>query len=49
MEKISKLEITESEKKVLEIIRSVDFGEVNVIIQNNKPIRIEEVKKSIKI
>jgi len=49
MDNVNKLEITESEKRVLEIIRSVDFGEINIIIQNNKPIRVEEIKKSIKI
>ena len=39
----------EQEKKLLEIIREVDYGEIKVIINNGKPIRIEELKKSIKL
>jgi|LGOV01.1.fsa_nt_gb hypothetical protein len=49
MGKVIKPDITESEKKILDVIRSVDFGEINVIVQNNKPIRIERVTESIKI
>mgnify|MGYP000123832311 CR=1 FL=1 len=43
------MELTESERKILEILRSMQFGEVRIIITDNKPVRIEEIKRSIKL
>lgn len=42
-------ELTSQEKQVLELMRKVDFGEIRIIINNGKPVRVEEVKKSILI
>jgi hypothetical protein len=39
----------EKEKKLLRIIKEIGFGEIKVIINEGKPIRIEELKKSIKL
>ena len=41
--------LDEKEKKLLKIIREIGFGEIKVIINEGKPIRIEELKKSIKL
>lgn len=41
--------ITVEEKRILEIIRKIDYGEVRVIVTGGKPLRIEEIKKSIKL
>lgn len=41
--------IDEKEKKLLKIIREVGFGEIKVIVNDGRPIRIEELKKSIKL
>jgi hypothetical protein len=41
--------LNEKEKKLLKIIREIGFGEIKVIINEGKPIRIEELKKSIKL
>lgn len=41
--------ISSHERKVLEIIRNLDFGEVRIVITDGKPTRIEEIKKSIKL
>lgn len=41
--------ITSQEKRLCELIRTVGHGELRVIIQDNKPIRVEELKKSIKL
>ena len=41
--------ITEKEKKLLKIIKEIGFGEIKVIINDGKPIRIEELIKSIKL
>ncbi|QEH71008.1 DUF2292 domain-containing protein [Cellulosilyticum sp. WCF-2] len=49
--KSKELSITcsEEEKKLLEHIRSLSFGEIMIFIQAGKPIRIELIKKSIKL
>ena len=41
--------IDEKEKKLLKLIREIGFGEIKVIINDGKPIRVEELKKSIKL
>ncbi|WP_130862921.1 DUF2292 domain-containing protein [Bacilliculturomica massiliensis] len=41
--------LDEREQKLLEIIRDVGFGELKVIINDGRPVRIEEMKKSIKL
>lgn len=40
---------TEKEIKLLEIIRNTEYGEIRIIVQEGKPIRVEEIKKSIKL
>ncbi|VFB15693.1 Uncharacterised protein [Urinicoccus massiliensis] len=47
--KKTKEEISERESKLLNLIRQTSFGEVKIIIQDGEPIRVEEVKKSIKL
>lgn len=44
-----KIMVTEKEKKVIELIRNTGFGELKIIIQNQEPVRIEEITKSIKL
>ena len=46
---IKKDVLSKPEEKILEIIRNMDFGEVRIMITDGKPIRIEEIKKSIKL
>jgi hypothetical protein len=43
------LECDEKEEKIIELIRKMDFGEIKVIVQDGNPIRIEEIRKSIKL
>ena len=40
---------TKEEKKLIELIRKIDFGEARVVMIDGKPTRIEEIKKSIKL
>lgn len=47
--KTEKMELTEAEKKILSIIRKIQFGEVRIVITDQKPVRIEEIKRSIKL
>ena len=41
--------ISEQELKLLELIRSMEDGEVSVRIANGKLVRIEEVQKGIEL
>lgn len=43
------LDCDEREKNIIMLMRRMDFGEIKIIIQNGIPIRIEEVKRSIKL
>ena len=43
------IELTSQEKKLIDVIRKVQYGEVKIIITDGTPVRIEEVKKSIKL
>ena len=40
--------LSKAETELIKAIRSLDFGEVRVIVKDN-PIRIEEIKKSIQL
>ena len=40
---------TEQEKKVVEILRGLDYGEVRIAVKSGVPVHIEEIKKSIKL
>lgn len=37
------------EKRLIKLIRDTGFGELKIIIQNQEPVRIEEITKSIKL
>lgn len=41
--------LDEKEKKLLAIIKEVNFGEIRVIVTEGKPVRVEEIRKSIKL
>ena len=42
-------DITEREKKLILMIRELKFGEMQLHVADGQPVRIEEVKKSIKL
>jgi len=37
------------EKKLIQLLREIDYGEVKIVVQDKQPVRIEEVTKSIKL
>lgn len=43
------IKLNEQEENLINLIRETEFGEIKIIIQNSIPIRVEEVKKSIKL
>lgn len=48
-QKIYKIDVSEKEKKLIELIRVTGYGEIIILVQNMEPVRVEEVKKSIKL
>ena len=47
MEKI--VTLSEEELKLLKVIRSTGYGEIKVIMKENRPIRLEQIEKSINL
>jgi len=43
------LKLTEKEQKLIQIIRELRFGDLRVFISEGQPVRVEEIKKSIKL
>ena len=44
-----KLELSEKEEKLIRLIREMKFGELHLFIADSQPVRMEEVRKSIKL
>lgn len=41
--------LSEKEKKLVQMIRNLNFGELRVIVTDGVPTRVEEIKRSIKL
>ncbi|SHH98929.1 Uncharacterized small protein [Sporobacter termitidis DSM 10068] len=41
--------LNEQEKHLLQMIRDIKFGELHIFVTEGKPVRVEEIKKSIKL
>ncbi len=37
------------EENLIELIHNIKYGEIKIIVQDGLPIRVEELKKSIKL
>lgn len=46
---IEKEALTEQEKQILSLMRSVNYGELRIVINAGKPVRVEEIRKSIQL
>ena len=44
-----KMQLSEKEEKLIRLIRELKFGELRLFIADSQPVRLEEVKKSIKL
>ncbi len=42
-------EVTAKEMALLEFIRKLDFGEMKLYVSEGQPVRLEEIKKSVKL
>ena len=43
------VQLSLQEKRVIELLRELDYGELRVIVNASKPIRVEEIKKSVQL
>jgi hypothetical protein len=43
------IEVSEKEKRLIEEIRNYPYSEMNVIVLNKEPIRIEKIVESVKL
>ena len=48
-EKEAPLSLTERERKLILLLREIKFGEINLFVSDGQPVRVEEVRKSIKL
>lgn len=45
--KYEAFELNEQERQLIEYVRKLNYGEMNIMVREGKPVRIEEIKKSI--
>ena len=43
------IRLSEKEAKLIRLIRELKFGELRLFIADSQPVRLEEVRKSIKL
>lgn len=39
----------EQEKRLIALIREMGFGEMHITVRNGKPVRVEEIRKSVQL
>ena len=45
----SKVALSDQELRLIQMVRELQYGELRIFVSDGKPIRAEEVKKSIKL
>ena len=41
--------LTKAEKQLIELLRSLEYGELRIMVKDSKPIRVEEIRRSIQL
>lgn len=41
--------LSKKEAELLALLRNLDYGEMRIIVQAGKPVRVEEIRKSIQL
>lgn len=41
--------VTRAEKQLIEMVRALEYGELRILVKDKKPIRVEEIRKSIQL
>lgn len=43
------MELTEKEEKLIRLIREIRYGDIQIYVADGQPVRLEEVRRSIKL
>lgn len=49
MQTEGKFILTKAEKQIIQLIRALDYGEIRIMIKDKKPLRVEEIRRSIQL
>ena len=49
MQTEGKFILTQAEKQIIQLIRALDYGEIRILIKDQKPLRVEEIRRSIQL
>lgn len=49
MQTEGKFILTKAEKQIIQLIRALDYGEIRILIKDQKPLRVEEIRRSIQL
>lgn len=49
MQSATNIVLTKAEQQLIQLIRSLDYGEVRIMIKDKHPIRVEEIRRSIQL
>ena len=41
--------LSDQEEKIVQMIRELGYGELRILVTDGKPVRVEEIKRSIKL
>ena len=41
--------LTKAERQLIELVRSLSYGEIRILVKDSKPIRVEEIIRSIQL
>ena len=41
--------LTKAEKQIIELVRALEYGEIRIMVKDSKPIRVEEIRRSIQL
>jgi len=41
--------LTEKEKRLIEVLRELSYGQITIFLENGQPVRVVEALKSIKL
>ncbi len=47
VEENNEFQLSEKEKKVIELMRRIGYGKICIIVRDGEPIMIEEMRKSV--
>jgi len=47
VEQTTSCEVTKAEENLLKLIRKMGFGELHIVVRDSKPVRAEEIRKSV--